>query len=317
MPLINKTTYPGSPFWLINGHFQTIIPGFEDKKGLMPYQRERFKLEDEDFIDLDWIRQGADKLVLLIHGLEGNSQRIYVRKMAQFFADKQWNVLAWNARSCSGEMNHAFRLYEHGEIGDLTEVIQTLGEYKQIVLIGFSMGGSIVLNYLGRIGDALPPNVTHGIAISTPCNLGDCADKLDQKSNFLYKNKFKRKLTAKITRKAAQYPGKIDLSKMEEVTCWRDIDEFYSAPINGYQDADDFYAQASAGHFVHGVTIPTLLINSTNDPILTPSCSPIEIARKHPKFYLELTTSGGHVSFPTTKKQGYWLGNRILSFVFS
>lgn len=317
MPIV-QTTYPGAPFWLFNGHLQTIIPSLVDKNGTLPYQRQRFTLQDGDFVDIDWLKNDHKRLAVIIHGLEGDSQRTYTRLMAQHLYQKNWDILAWNARSCSGEMNKAFRLYEHGEIGDLTEVINSLTQnYTQIILIGFSMGGSIVLNYLGKTGDQIPNNISHGIAISTPCDLGDCADKLDQWDNFLYRNKFKRKLTKKIMAKNQQYPGRLDPDKLKEVKRWRDFDDFFSAPVNGYKNADDFYRKASAKNNLAGTTIPTLLINATNDPILTPSCSPFEIAKDHPNFYLEVTKNGGHVGFPNKTKGSYWLGKRIDEFILT
>ncbi|HHB79450.1 MAG TPA: alpha/beta fold hydrolase [Saprospiraceae bacterium] len=318
MPIIKSSTYPGAPWYLMNGHLQTILPSLQDKKGRLPYERERFTLSDGDFVDLDWLRAGHEKVAVLIHGLEGGSQRKYLRKMATFLHERGWDILAWNARSCSGEMNKAFRLYEHGEIGDISEVMDTLSQkgYKQAVMVGFSMGGSIVINYLSRKADTLPKIVTHGIAISTPCNLGDCADKLDQWDNFLYRNKFKRKLYQKIKFKAEQFPGRIDPAQIKDVKRWRDFDEFFSAPVNGYLSADDFYQKASAGNHAAGVKIPTLLINAANDPILTPSCSPVELAGNHPNFYLEVTKNGGHVGFPDRDNGHYWLGERVEKFIF-
>ena len=319
MPIIKQSTYPGPPVYLFNGHMQTILPSLEDKAGRLAYERQRFTLSDGDFVDLDWLRAGHPKVAVLIHGLEGNSQRKYLRKMATFLHDRGWDILAWNARSCSGEMNKAFRLYEHGEIGDLSEVMDTLPQkgYGQAVLVGFSMGGSIVLNYLGRKGEELPKIVTHGVAISTPCNLGECADKLDRWDNILYRNKFKRKLYKKIIHKARQFPGRINPDKLKEVKRWRDFDEFFSAPVNGYANADDFYRKASSGNHVAGVAVPTLLINAQNDPFLTPACSPAHLAEKHPNFYLEVTKNGGHVGFPDKKKSDFWLGNRVVEFISS
>ena len=320
MPIVKNSTYPGAPHQLFNGHLQTIIPSLQDKKGRLPYDRQRFTLSDGDFVDIDWLKAGYGRVAVLIHGLEGGSQRKYLRKMAKHLHEKGWDVLAWNARSCSGEMNKAFRLYEHGEIGDLAEVIDSVVQdksYRQMILVGFSMGGSIVINYLSRMADTLPKIVTHGVAISTPCNLGECADQLDKWDNFLYRNKFKRKLYKKIKYKAEQFPGRVDVSKLSEVKCWRDFDEFFSAPVNGYTDADDFYKRASAGNHVAGVKVPTLMINAANDPFLTPSCSPFGIAENHQYFYLEVTKNGGHVGFPDKRKQDYWLGKRVEEFIFS
>ena len=122
MPLI-PSAYPGPPAYQYNGHLQTIIPGLTRAVTGITYERERLTLQDGDFVDLDWINKGQNRLVILTHGLEGDSTRQYMLGTAKLFAQQKYDVLAWNCRSCSGEMNQAFRLYNHGEIGDLGEVI--------------------------------------------------------------------------------------------------------------------------------------------------------------------------------------------------
>lgn len=158
MPIIHSP-YPGPPAYQYNGHLQTIIPSLTRKVTGIPYERERLVLTDGDFVDLDWIKAGKSRLVVLTHGLEGDSNRQYIRGTAKLFAQHNYDVLAWNCRSCSGEMNQAFRLYNHGEIGDLGEVIdhalRTIG-YQEVVLVGYSMGGNITLKYLGVHGNRLP-----------------------------------------------------------------------------------------------------------------------------------------------------------------
>lgn len=318
MPLL-KSVYPGPPPYQYNGHLQTIIPSLTRRVAGIRYDRERLTLADDDFVDLDWVHTGQHRLVVITHGLEGASDRQYVRGTARLFAQHNYDVLAWNCRSCSGEMNRAFRLYNHGEIGDLGEVISHALQtrfYNEITLVGYSMGGNITLKYLGVHGAAgtLPPAVKRGVAISAPTDLGSSAALLDYPANRFYRNRFMRKLIVKISRKAAQFPGRLDLDKLRDVRRWRDFDEYFSAPVNGYRDADDFYRQASAVHYVGGITVPTLLLNAQNDPLLSSDCSPTTLAETHPHLFLETPRTGGHVGFAVARDSQTYAERRALAF---
>ncbi len=319
MPLIQKSTYRRAPFYQFNGHLQTIFPSAL-RKIEVAYERERLELDDGDFVDLDWIDNKSSCLAVLSHGLEGNSQRSYILGMAKLFNEKKWDVLAWNCRSCSEEMNRNFRLYNHGEIGDIGLVIEHalhLKDYQKIVLVGYSMGGNITLKYLGVNGKSLPDVIKGGIAFSTPCDLESSSNTLDKPGNFVYRRKFLNKLKEKLGRKAEQFPGTIDMSKFEAIKVWRDFDVFYSAPISGYGSVEDFYWHCSAKNFLQDLKVPTLLVNAQNDPILTPACSPIDIANSHPYFYLETPKQGGHVGFAWSGKPYTWSEWRVMDFVSS
>lgn len=316
MPLI-RSAYPGPPAYQYNGHLQTVIPSLTRRVTGVQYKRERLTLSDGDFVDLDWLNTGHDRLVILTHGLEGDSNRQYIRGTAKLFAEYQYDVLAWNCRSCSGEMNRAFRLYNHGEIGDLGEVIQhalRTKSYRQVVLVGYSMGGNITLKYLGVQGQQLPDVIKCGIAVSAPTDLGASAVLLDQPSNRFYRNRFMKKLVMKLRQKADRFPGRLDMSKLRQVKRWRDFDEFFSAPVNSYHSAEDFYAQASAVNFMPGITVPVLLLNAQNDPLLSPECSPGWLAEFHPHIYLETPRTGGHVGFQVIRDGYTYAERRALAF---
>ena len=162
MPLIEKSSYNLHRFYIKNGHFETIIPSIFGQVRGINYERERIPTPDDDFLDLDWLKAKNEKLIILSHGLEGNSGRYYVMSMAKYFHHKGWDVLAWNYRSCSGEMNRALRLYHHGVTDDFDVVIQhalKTPQYQKIALAGFSMGGSTTLKYLGEKGSELDPRI--------------------------------------------------------------------------------------------------------------------------------------------------------------
>jgi predicted alpha/beta-fold hydrolase len=318
MPVLRHSSYPGAPRYLINGHFETIIPSILRKIEGVVYERERLTLADGDFVDLDWIDRKSNKLVIMTHGLEGDSNRHYIKATAKLFVRQGWDVLAWNCRSCSGEMNRAFRLYNHGEIGDIAEVIDHVlrtKPYREVALVGYSMGGNIVLKYAGVHGSQLPDVIRKVVAVSSPTDLEASAKQLDLPRNRFYRNRFMKKLIIKFQQKADRFPGQLDMTNLEKVRRWRDFDHHFSAPVNGYRDADDFYAQASAVNYMAGIAVPTLLVNAQNDPLLSPECSPAWLAEKHPHLYLETPKTGGHVGFAVRGDEFSWAERRALAFV--
>lgn len=319
MPVIETSSYKGPPRWQWNGHIQTMIPGvFRRVKGV-EYQRERIETPDGDFLDLDWLRQPEhERLVVISHGLEGDSRAQYVRGTARLFFENGWDVLAWNCRSCSGEMNRRFRLYHHGDIDDISTVVGhalNTRKYTGLALTGYSMGANITLKYLGVLGKNVPAPVRAAAVFSAPTDIRAGADVLDRWDNLIYKRRFMHKLYKKIRIKARQYPGRLQPENFRKVRRWYDFDEFFSAPICGFASADDFHRQASAKNFLEGIAVPALLVSAKNDPILTPACFPVEIARQHPFLYLELPASGGHCGFQQKGKKRYsWAEERALEF---
>ena len=317
MPLIENSTFKNPPYHQFNGHLQTIIPGVFRKVKAVNYQRERLELTDGDFLDLDWIKNGNKKVVLLSHGLEGSSDRQYIQGAAKLFSKKNWDVLAWNCRSCSGEMNRTSRLYHHGDIEDIGTVINHAlanNEYQEMVMVGYSMGGAMTLNYLGKNGNDIPSEIKGAVAFSTPCDLKEGADILNKKSNVIYRKRFLNNLKKKIFIKEKEYPGLVDIQKLNDIKVWRDFDEHFSAPLNGYKNAEEFYYNSSAKNFMEHINVPTLLVNAQNDPILTPGCSPLEIAQSNSNIFIENPKEGGHCGFMVRGEEFAWSEYRAVEF---
>ncbi len=317
MALIASSTYRRPPFYQFNGHLQTILPALT-RRIEAPYERERIDLPDGDFLDLDWIDRSARRLIILTHGLEGNAQRHYIKGMARQFAALGWDILAWNCRSCGGEMNRAQRMYHHGDTDDIAAVIRhalRTKDYASIALIGFSMGGSISMKYLGLQGAAAPDPIRRCIAYSTPCDLQASIRTLEQPGNRFYKNRFLTSLREKMRLKAEAFPGVIDFGNFEKIEVWRDFDLYFTAPLNGFDSPEAFYEFASAKNFMAGIRVPTLLVNAENDPILDEDCTPRELCRNHPYIYLETPLRGGHVGFALPGKTYTWSEKRAVEFV--
>ena len=317
MPVIDSSNFRRSPLFF-NGHIETIGAAVLRKISDVHYERERLHLSDGDFVDLDWLDNGSRRLVVLSHGLEGDSSRQYVSGMARYFFNQKWDVLAWNCRSCSGEMNKALRMYHHGEIGDIGEVIQhaiRTKDFEQIILIGFSMGGNINMKYLGVHGKEAPSIIKACIAFSSPTDLKAGAEILNEPSNFIYYRRFIRYLKVKLEKKNEQYPGVFDLENFKKIREWRDFDEFFTVPLNGFKDAEEFYEIASAKNFLPGIKVPTLLIQAQNDPILPKECYPVALCNKLEHVFLEMPMHGGHVGFWKPGERYAWSELRAGNFI--
>lgn len=314
MPVIPSLFKP--PFLLRNGHVQTILPVVFPRRSRVIYERERLELEDGDFIDLDWSRSDRERLAILLHGLEGCTDNGYIVGMAAALNAAGWDVLAWNFRGCSGELNRLPRFYHSGETGDLTAVIQRAAtSYSKIVPVGFSLGGNVVLKYLG---EAKPhPAVAGGVAISTPVNLAESARALDQRRiNGIYLHRFLATLIAKVEAKALKFPESFDLDGIRKMRSFQEFDDRYTARLHGFRDAEDYWRQSSSRQFLRGISVPTLLLNAKNDPFLTPESFPFEEAERSESLFFEASDSGGHVGFlDFAKGMTPWHEARVVRFL--
>ena len=170
MPLLQSSTYQ-RPKYLFNGHLETVYPSIFRKLELIPTQKERIETHDGDFLEIDWHQRGNSKLVVISHGLEGNSSRAYILGMAKEALNNGFDVLAWNYRGCGAELNRKAIFYHSGATYDLDTIIQHASKkYEEIFLIGFSLGGNLTLKYLGEKRERTP-KIKKGVAISTkpPC----------------------------------------------------------------------------------------------------------------------------------------------------
>ncbi len=296
MPVISSQFQP--PRFLRNGHVQTILPVILPRQVRLLVEPERLELADGDFLDLDWSRMGRDRLAILTHGLEGCSTQTYIRGLAAALLAAGWDVLAWNFRGCSGEPNRLLRAYHSGETGDLGAVIDraVAAGYGRVALVGFSLGGNVVLKYLG---EAPPhPSVKAAIAISAPVDLAACARKLDQRwSNRLYLRRFLVSLAGKIEAKARLYPDRLDARGVRRMRSFQEFDDRYTGPMHGFRDAADYWTLSSARQFLTRITVPTLLLQPRNDPFLAPEAYPWPEAEASENVFLEAPESGGHVGF--------------------
>lgn len=299
MPLLPSSYKPGLPFR--NGHLSTLYSALLRHVEGPTQQRERISLPDGDFLDLDWSRAegSSEKVVVLLHGLEGNARRPYMRGSARLFNANGYDVCAVNLRGCSGEPNLLFRSYHSGATEDLEAVLNHILEsrrYKKIYLKGFSLGGNLILKFLGE-GRQLPDRITGAAAISVPCDLHDSLLQLDKPKNWLYAKRFLGTLREKVKEKQKRFPERISDEEVSRIRSLKDFDDFYTSRAHGFRDALDYYARCSSGQFLEGIRVPTLLLNARNDSFLGPRCYPVEACREHPDVFFESPDYGGHVGF--------------------
>jgi len=317
MPIL-PSTYQRPPAYLFNGHLETIVPSLLRKVVGVDYVREKIHTPDGDFLNLDWSKVDGEKLLILSHGLEGDSRRHYALGLVKIFNQHGIDVLVWNNRTCGGEINLKPILYHHGSSYDLDTVIGHVlsqSSYREIFLSGVSMGGAQTLKYLGEKGTDLPAQITRAAVYSAPCNLASSAATLKLRSNLFYKNRFLGKLKKKLEAKAVQFPDLIDLDLLRKVQDFDTFDTQFTAKLHGFRDAADFYKSVSADNWMGQIAIPTLIVNALNDPLLGPECYPTKLAESRSTIFLEMPKRGGHTGF-LLKEQEFTFGEfRILEFL--
>lgn len=317
MPQITSTYK--RPILFANKHIETIYPAlFRPKVPLSP-DTQRLELPDGDFVDLDWYKTGSDKLIILSHGLEGDARRPYTLWMVKRLLREGWDVLAWNYRSCSGEMNRLLRFYHSGDSEDLRTMLNLAVKptsYKKLALVGFSVGGNITLKYLGEQGEDLDNRLVCAVTFSVPCDLASGAEHLAKFQSKIYMNRFMKSLKHKVKEKAKLHPGKLSVKELDGMTTFRAFDEIYTAPLHGFKNAEEYWRKNSSRFFIPNIKIPVLLVSAENDPFLTKECYPVEAAGKLNNFFLEIPAHGGHCGFAQfDNNQFYWSEDRCVEFI--
>ena len=312
MPILKSNYSPKG--WLKYGHLQTIYPSYFRKVNFAFSERQRITLTDGDFLDLDWKKNGNKKLLVLCHGLEGSSSSTYILGMAKHFHESGFDILAINYRSCSGEMNINMRFYHHGATDDLHEVMHYCAAYEQIHLMGFSLGGNLVLKYVGEDLFEKPENLKSVTAFSVPVDLEDCVHEIHKVKNQIYVQNFLGTLKKKIKAKAEDLP-ELKTEHLKKIKSLVDFDNHYTAPIHGFKDAYDYYKKVSSKRFLKSIKIPALIVNAEDDPMLGEFCYPTEVAEKSENIYFMQPKNGGHCGFIEKDKDTYWSEKVALWFI--
>ncbi len=316
MPVIESKYKPS--FFFKNGFVSTVYSGLVRRVDRVDQKRERITLFDGDFIDLDWSfsKSKTNKLIVLLHGLEGNGQRPYMIGVAKLFNNNDMDAVCVNFRGCSGEDNLKFRSYHSGATEDLEAVIaHVISEkgYSEIYLKGISLGANMILKYLGE-RDVVPKQIKAAITASVPCYLYGSAKALHTLKNKLYHDRFLKHLVDRLKIKQQNFKADLSIEDIKSIKTLFDFDNIYTSKAHGFKDALDYYEKCSCLQFLQNIKIPTLIINALNDSFLSPECYPVKEAKNNSNLYLEMPQHGGHVGF-VDKKNVYYNEKRTLEFV--
>jgi predicted alpha/beta-fold hydrolase len=291
-------------WWLPGPHAQTIAGRLLRRPPPFPLERERIETPDDDFIDLDFEpaaapAQGPTPAVIVLHGLEGSSRRGYAFITYDALARRGLRSIGMNFRSCSGEPNRTARFYHSGETDDLRFVLRHLRTRfgpVPLAAIGFSLGGNVLLKYLGEEGKSA--ELRAAVAISVPFDLAAGALVLEQSvMGRFYSRIFLESLIAKAVVKAQLFDGRCNVDRIRNARTLREFDDAATAPLHGFASAEDYYARSSSAGFLDRIRIPTLLIHSLDDPFLPPASIPRQVIDRNPNLTMILTRHGGHVGF--------------------
>ncbi len=285
-------------------------------------RRERLEMADGDFVDLDWLEGRPEApLVVVLHGLEGSVRSHYVVGLLREAAARGWRGVLLNFRSCSGEPNRLPRFYHSGETSDLDAVIARLVEREpalRIGAVGVSLGGNVLLKWLGEREVDAPKQVGGAAAISVPFDLAASARVLDRGfQRAVYTKNFLRTMKRKVEAKAERFPGFVDVAAARRARTFAEYDRAVTAPLNGFADEVDYWTRASSGPYLSKIRRPTLLINAVDDPLVPAESLPD--AQALPEGVIaEFVPRGGHVGFvegPWPWRVSSWAERRAMEFL--
>lgn len=298
-----------------NPHLQTLWPVRLRERPQIELRRQRLELDDGDFIDLSWAGDRSRPVVIVLHGLEGSLASHYAKPQISRLCERGFAVAFMHLRGGGDEPNRLDRSYHSGASDDLDAVIRLLQAEGQDVVaaVGFSLGGNLLLKYLGERGDSSP--LRAAVTISVPFRLAKSAQRLDTGFSRIYSRHLLGLLKANYRRKFSRRvsPIEVDLAAIHN---FYSFDDQITAPLNGFGGADDYYARCSSIGYLKEITTPTLVIQALDDPFMQSSSVPVE-DQLGPGVTLELSRNGGHVGFVggSVWHPVYWAEQRAARFL--
>lgn len=298
-----------SPRYLFNGHLETLYPALLRKVDFQTPEEIIIETPDDDFLEIDYYSQQSKELVIICHGLEGNARRPYVLGMARTMFNEGYDVVAWNYRSCGSKPNRQKIFYHSGATYDLELVVDHFllnKQYNRIHLIGFSLGANLILRYLGEKGER--KHIGRSVAISAPIDLAGSCRMLLLPENYLYTIRFLKTLKEKILIKSKNHDYNLEI--LPKIKNLKEYDDYFTAPIHGFDSAEDYYDKCSSKPLLGEVKNEVLILNSRNDSFLSESCfaSEHEVSPMVKRLH---TPRGGHVGFKDRNDSQTYFSERI------
>ena len=314
------------PLPLKNAHLMTLIPRYlprEISLARLPQESRLFTVEPQSRLQgfCHWqTDRKAFPTVVLVHGLEGSSESRYMQGIAAKAFDSGFNVIRLNQRTCGGTEHLSPTLYNSGLSSDYQTIVKELIHHDgldRIWLVGYSMGGNLVLKATGELGRS-EPGLAGVAAVCPNINPTVCAHALEEPRNWIYHRHFVTKLKERLRRKASLFPGKWDLSMLGTITTISEFDDRYTARDGGYRDGADYYDRAGSRHVLDRIAVPTLIITAQDDPFIPYTMFTEAKIQKHPYITVVAPRYGGHCGFYQGRRRDedpYWAENRILDFL--
>lgn len=290
--------------WLSNPHLLTVWGRLFRRTEPIPFVREQWETPDDDTIDVLRIAAAGPEspTFLLLHGLEGSESSHYVGGTISEARSRGWQSNLLVFRTCNGSLNRQPRSYHSGETSDLDFVVRRLlleRPHVPLILAGVSLGGNVLLKWLGEQGDRIDSRVKAATAVSVPFDLARSSRRIDQGLSRIYSRRFLRTLKAKALAKIARHPGIADPRIVAAAPTLWDFDNTFTGPVHGFGGAEDYYTRSSSIHFLASIRIPTLLLSARDDPFHPPGLldEVEEITRNNPVLCTEFVARGGHIGF--------------------
>ena len=304
-------------WWLPSAHLQTLWPALFRKRHSIDYETEKVELEDGDFIDLCWSKKSSEKTVLILHGLEGAITSHYANGVFYELEKAGYKPVFMYFRGCSGQINRLARAYHSGETGDLSMIVAHLkiktGRYPYAA-IGFSLGGNVLLKWLGETGNA--NSVKKAVAVSVPFRLHDAARRLESGVSKIYREHLLKSLRQTYLRKFKKIKSPLKIN-IDELKSFWDYDDKVTAPLHGFRGAQDYYDTCSSDQFLKHIEVPTRIIHSYDDPFMFATTVPDKRMLNN-KIDFIATKRGGHVGFISGRSpmSAYsWCEHKIIEFL--
>jgi predicted alpha/beta-fold hydrolase len=317
--LMSDTSFKAA-WWLRNRHLQTIWPALLKKRiKQLPLERERVELPDGDFIDLDWLgRSDRGPIVLMLHGFEGSIESHYAKSMLLCIREKGWRAVFMHFRGLSGEPNRLPRGYHSGETADLDFIVNLLHSREtdlHLSAIGYSLGGNVLLKWLGETSSANP--LKAAVAISVPFDLKKASTHIKKGFSRFYQWYLLKSLKNRLVNKFSVVKSPVDPALLLTSTSIDEFDSLFTVPMYGFKDVDHYYEVSSSRQYLSTIKVPTLILHAKDDPFMSEDVIPQDHELSE-YVTLEVTEAGGHVGFVSGMfpwRAEYWLEKRIPLFL--
>lgn len=309
------------PFWARSGFAQTILASLGRGPRAGALRLQRWTLPDGDFVRMHFTANDPEApLVLLLHGLEGSARSGYVRAMLDHVQRAGWNFAVLEFRSCGGEPNRSRRTYHSGETSDLGFVVERLRVERPgrpLFVVGFSLGGNVLLKWLGECGALVPDELVAAAAVSAPYDLEVAARQCDERHGGLIARHFLKTLIPKALEKAARFPGLLDAAAVRRCRTFAAFDGLVTAPLHGFRSAEHYWRSSSCAQFLPDVRVPTLLVSAADDPLVPGRVLPHAAVAASPFLQGLFPARGGHCGFVAGHVPGFlrrWAEARVQRF---